>query len=245
MRNKILSLKKKIIGEILSGQHLYRRRLLIQWNSTSNRKHLYPEVVKLWESWIDGRNYVNGGDYQRFYAFILNLNYILKNDVEGSFAELGVYRGNSAVILKYYTQKSNRRLYLYDTFDGFCEKDLKGIDKNKKKALMDTSLDRVKKKVGDAEYRIGYFPETIQEKDKEEQFAFVSLDCDLYAPTKAGLEFFFPRLSKGGMIICHDYSSGVWNGVTKAVDEFCQKNNACAMLMPDRDGSIVIMSPLS
>lgn len=65
----------------------------------------------------------------------------------------------------------------------------------------------------------------------------------MYALTKAGLEFFFPRLSKGGMIICHDFSFGIWNGVTKAVDEFCQKNNTCTMLLPDSDGGIAIVNP--
>lgn len=52
-----------------------------------------------------------------------------------------------------------------------------------------------------------FFLGIIQERDKEDVFTFVSVDCDLYALTKAGLEFFFPRLSKGGMIICHDFLS--------------------------------------
>lgn len=66
MKDKIFSLKKMIIGKILSGQRLYRRRLLIQRNSKSNRRRLYSEVVRLWKHWTDGRNYVNGGDNQRF-----------------------------------------------------------------------------------------------------------------------------------------------------------------------------------
>ena len=38
-----------------------------------------------------------------------------------------------------------------------------------------------------------------------EKFAFVSLDTDLYKPTLAGLEFFWPRMSKGGFIFIHDF----------------------------------------
>ena len=36
-------------------------------------------------------------------------------------------------------------------------------------------------------------------------FALVHLDCDLYAPMRAGLEFFYPKLVPGGFMIIHDY----------------------------------------
>ena len=44
------------------------------------------------------------------------------------------------------------------------------------------------------------------------------MDVDLYESTKAGLEFFYPRMSRGGIIMSHDYPS--LNGVLKAVTEF-------------------------
>lgn len=72
--------------------------------------------------------------------------------------------------------------------------------------------------------RKGFFPETA--KNIDEQFAFVNLDFDLYAPTLAGLEFFWPRMSNGGVILVHDYFSfGVYEEysfgkVKTAVEEF-------------------------
>ncbi len=52
----------------------------------------------------------------------------------------------------------------------------------------------------------GHFPDSlVQIKDLENLlFAFVSIDVDLYLPTLSGLEFFCPRLSKGGFIFLHD-----------------------------------------
>ena len=44
----------------------------------------------------------------------------------------------------------------------------------------------------------GYFPDTA-EKVSNEKFALVNLDADLYQPTKAALEFFYPRLSPGAL----------------------------------------------
>lgn len=52
----------------------------------------------------------------------------------------------------------------------------------------------------------GYFPETAAGID--EQFAFVSLDVDLFEPTRAGLHWFYERLSPGGVPL-PDFASSV------------------------------------
>jgi hypothetical protein len=63
----------------------------------------------------------------------------------------------------------------------------------------------------------GRFPETAGPV-MERRFSFVNLDVDLYESTSAGLEFFYPRMVSGGMILSHDYS--VLAGVRRAFDEF-------------------------
>ena len=161
--------------------------------------------------------------------------------MEGSVAELGVYKGNSASVMKYYADKYNRKMFLYDTFEGFDARDLHHSDSEKSSvSFKDTSLDYVKNKLGDAVYRKGYFPDSIDEEDFKERFAFVSLDCDLHDPMLAGLEFFYPRLNRGGMIFCHDYSSGSWEGCTRAIDKFAKENDISMVLLPDVGGSAVI-----
>ena len=55
--------------------------------------------------------------------------------------------------------------------NGFDDKDLKGPDASRKKDFYDTSIEYVRKKVGDAQYRIGFFPESIQEQDKKNKYA--------------------------------------------------------------------------
>jgi len=44
------------------------------------------------------------------------------------------------------------------------------------------------------------------------------LDADLYESTMAGLEWFYPRLSKGGILVSHDYDTS--NGVNLAFEQF-------------------------
>ena len=67
----------------------------------------------------------------------------------------------------------------------------------------------------------GFFPETAE--GVEDTFCFVNLDADLYAPTVAGLDFFYSRLNSGGVIFIHDFFSKAFLGVKDAVREFCSK----------------------
>ncbi|WP_211252466.1 TylF/MycF/NovP-related O-methyltransferase [Maridesulfovibrio frigidus] len=52
------------------------------------------------------------------------------------------------------------------------------------------------------------------------RFSLIHFDCDLYAPTKAALEAFWPVLSRGGIMLFDEYSIPQWPGETKAVDDF-------------------------
>src|ERR1700761_8436871 len=74
------------------------------------------------------RNPGNGADLPRLIAFMLNIEQVLKDGVAGDFAELGVWRGNTAAVLAHYAANSGRKVFLFDTFQGFDSKDLKGID---------------------------------------------------------------------------------------------------------------------
>ena len=56
----------------------------------------------------------------------------------------------------------------------------------------------------------------------------------------AALEFFYPRLSPGGIIFIHDYNHK-WEGVERAVDEFIRKIPETLVLVPDLDGSCMII----
>ena len=71
----------------------------------------------------------------------------------------------------------------------------------------DTSAAQVRDFIASAaDVRIvpGRFPETATAVPADERFAFVQIDCDLYAPTLATLEFFYPRLAPRGLVVVHN-----------------------------------------
>jgi TolA-binding protein len=202
----------------------------------------HPEFGELLPKWISGNEVNNGGDLVRFYALILNIKQALEENVIGQFAELGVYRGNSAAVLAHYARRSGRCLYLFDTFAGFDTRDISGIDAGTPQMFANTSVDLVRHLVGEEStiYISGYFPDSIPSDLKSKQFAVVHIDCDLHEPFKVALEFFYPRLSDGGSLILHDYSSSRFSGAKKAVDDFLKNIPERLVLWPDKSGTAVI-----
>jgi hypothetical protein len=53
-------------------------------------------------------------------------------------------------------------------------------------------------------------------------YGFVHLDVDLYQPTKAGLEYFGPRMAVGGVIVLDDYGARKCPGIHRAAEEFLE-----------------------
>lgn len=162
--------------------------------------------------------------------------------LKGNIAEVGVFRGDFARLLNKYMP--SRNLYLFDTFEGFPDDDLKQEEKidKKKKLFKDTSDAYVLSRMPFPEKCIikkGYFPKTAE--GIEDRFCFVSLDTDLYKPIKQGLEFFYPKMVKGGVIFVHDFGTQDWNGVKKAVYEFSDEYDVSFFPLLDRAESVVFV----
>ena len=203
----------------------------------------HNEFRKLMRKFIRGNEFNQSGDLSRLWSIILNVKQVMSEGIPGDFAELGVWRGNTASVLAHFAAENNRRVVLFDTFKGFSDSDLRGIDSKKEPAFSDTSLEEVKALLGShapiCEFGIGYFPDSVTEAHRR-IYSVVSLDCDLYLPTKAGLNFFYPLMSKGGLLMIHDYSSRQWEGSKQAVDEFCAETGEQVILMSDKSGSVFI-----
>lgn len=153
-----------------------------------------------------------------------------EKNILGAVAELGVYRGDFAKVIN--ETFPDRKLYLFDTFEGFPDSDLKyemenGLLINEIGKLANTSVDYVLGKMPHREncmVRQGYFPDTAEGLE-DERYAFVNIDVDLYKPILAGLEYFWPRMVDGGYIFVHDYFSFSYAGTRKAIEEFADKYN--------------------
>lgn len=172
--------------------------------------------------------------------FLVNYADLIQG-LEGACAECGVFQGDFARVMN--SCFKNRRLYLFDTFEGFNEKDISvetgcSYSEAKVNDYAGTSVELVMSKMAypdQVSVRKGYFPQSAQ--DITERFCFVNLDLDLYLPTLEGLRWLAGQMVPGGVVLVHDYFSDNFRGVSAAVNEFITEYREKALrLVPIGDG---------
>lgn len=205
----------------------------------------HPEFWEVLGPFLNENRVNNAGDLVRLWTLIINIKHVLDSDIKGNFAELGVYRGNVAAVLALFASRNGRRVQLFDTFQGFDARDYLGALEHDQLPMFDkVSIAGVRRKLASyadvCDLVPGYFPDSLRTEHDAMQYAVVSIDCDLQKPTTAGLEYFYRRMPKGGVIFVHDYSSLHWKGVKLAVDEFCRLYDEQPVLIPDKSGTVMI-----
>lgn len=140
---------------------------------------------------------------------------------EGNIAEVGVYKGGSAKLLATVFEKSGKELHLFDTFEGMPSVN-QNIDWFSKGSFADTEIHVVRvylSNFSNVQFHKGFFPDTTKGFE-EEMFSFVHIDVDIHQSVKDCCEFFYPRLSRGGIMIFDDYGYRKCPGARIAVDEY-------------------------
>ncbi len=135
----------------------------------------------------------------------------------GEMAEVGVYQGVSAKLIS--VASGEAPLHLFDTFAGLPPPAAEERPRLRE-GFYAASLASVQAFMAgqhNVSFHPGNFPAS-GEACRDRRFSFVHLDVDLKSSTLACLEFFYPRMLPGGVILSHDYS--YLDGVRAAFDEF-------------------------
>jgi O-methyltransferase len=222
---------------------------LFSFSLVKNRKVVICDIIR--EIGRDRDNFIYDNnhryffDYVRFSSLELISHEISERNTQGCVAELGVFDGYFAQYIN--VSFPTRKLYLFDTFDGFDQRDIDIELKNSYSIPQnyDLTINGIDLVINKMKYpdnciiRKGYFPETV--KDLEEKFVFVNIDVDLFEPVFQGLNYFYPRLQKGGYIFVHDYNNCLWKGVKDAVKKFSEEFNIPYFPLSDRYGSVAFI----
>jgi len=157
-------------------------------------------------------------------------------DRPGSMAEVGVFQGVSAKLIC--EVKGDKPLHLFDTFEGLPKSSDEdgGVHREKQYACSLESVQDYLKDYEDVHFHKGLFPDSAKDLE-EQQFCFAHFDVDLYEGTKGCLEYFYPRMIPGGVMISHDYS--ILAGVRQAVDEFLADKPETAIQQPSTQCMII------
>ncbi len=154
----------------------------------------------------------------------------------GEMAEVGVYQGVSAKIIS--MASDGATLHLFDTFAGLPEPDQHEYCRLREGHYA-ASLASVRTFLADRPnitFYQGLFPDTAGPV-ADRRFSFVHLDVDLRSSTLGCLDFFYPRMLPGGIILTHDYS--YLDGVRTAFSEFLIGRPERAIELPSSQAMIV------
>lgn len=157
--------------------------------------------------------------------------------VDGDFVELGCYRGDTSLSLaELFVEKSVekpvKKLWIYDSFEGLPGKS-KEDESEVGKEFQQGELAVTKREVKARFLRAGlpvpvikkaWFNE-LTEADLPEKIAFAFLDGDLYESIRDSLRLVEDKVSKGSVIMVHDYDNPALPGVTRAVDEWLKNRD--------------------
>lgn len=135
----------------------------------------------------------------------------------GDFAEVGVFKGASAKLIS--EAKGDKRLRLFDTFEGLPPSSLKdkGVHRVSQYACSLDSVQEYLRGYDNLLFHKGIFPESTRDVP-DARYAFCHFDVDLYDGTLACLRYFYDRMICGGIMLSHDY--GLLAGVEAAFTEF-------------------------
>jgi hypothetical protein len=172
-------------------------------------------------------------------------------DLPGVIIDLGVFQGASsftwAKLCEIFCPTDVKKVvYAFDTFEGFpditkedgesdisqdvrsggyfggqsIERDLQLAQQAMNQDKHIYHIDRIKFIKGDV---VNTIPDFVTNQGNGLKIALLNMDVDLYLPTKTALEYFVPRMVKGGIIILDEYAVDTFGGETKAVDEYFAK----------------------
>jgi O-methyltransferase len=133
--------------------------------------------------------------------------------VPGHFYECGVYRGATASIIAAAID-TQRELHLYDTFTGIAG--AQPIDEGHQNGdFGDVDLAAVKARVPTAVIHQGPIPTTFEDLGP---IAFAHIDVDVFQAHLDAIDFIWPRMSSGGIMVFDDYAQPSCRGAHMAVD---------------------------
>jgi O-methyltransferase len=179
-----------------------------------------PDFLRVWQAYAEGDAHVRD---RRFSLYQLARSVA---GLSGDTVECGVWRGAGSYLICKATEGQGRIHHVFDSFEGLSSPTAQDSSTDTaghlwKNGEFATPLSVVQSNLSafDVKYYQGWIPDRFAEV-ADKKFSFVHLNVNLEEPTRASLEFFYDRIVRGGMLVCHDYGFIDTPGARHAFDEF-------------------------
>jgi O-methyltransferase len=145
--------------------------------------------------------------------------------LDGSLLEVGVWRGGTGAIIAQQAQRCGilNPVYLCDTFTGVVkagrrDSDYRGGEHADTSPRIAEDLIGGRLKLDNVRILQGIFPEETAAAIAHERFRFCHIDVDVYASARDILDWVWPRLVVGGIVVYDDYGFAGCDGVRRHVE---------------------------
>ena len=171
------------------------------------------------------------------HKFFIDMFAIIE-DISGSIIECGFGRGESFMSLTNLAEKNNRKIYGFDSFEGFPNPSVHddSVRLAKKGQWNVRSLKEPSSQISgwgmarnfrqnNVHLIKGFVENSVPTfSENKDDIALLHIDLDLYQGYKIVLDRLYPNLALGGVICIDEYQEIKWPGSTKAIDEFLTLN---------------------
>ncbi|HVM01437.1 MAG TPA: TylF/MycF/NovP-related O-methyltransferase [Acidimicrobiales bacterium] len=163
--------------------------------------------------------------------------------LEGDFVECGVNRGGYSRALSHYVDlpSTGKRLYLLDTFAGLVDRYITDGEKaiGRGNLEYEECYDAVVATFRDLPAQIirGPVPDTLPQVDTE-KVAYLSIDMNCTPPEVAAMEYFWPKVTPGGVMVHDDYGHPGHEEQRHAMDAFAAGQGLRMLQLPTGQGML-------
>lgn len=160
--------------------------------------------------------------------------------LEGDFVECGVHRGGFSRMIAEYVELRRlpqKKLYMIDTYSGVPAR----FGGEKFQGGYVECYDDVVRAFADLPNAIiirGEIPEVL-ETVPVEKVSFLSIDLNSVEPSIAALEHFWPRMSRGAVVVLDDYNFTFFHDQKEAFDAYAPTIGVEILSLPTGQGLLV------
>ena len=163
----------------------------------------------------------------------------LTDSLPGDTAECGVWNGSSSWFICHHFRNADKVHHGFDSFEGLSQPtkedgsywragDLRRVEEEARRTLAGYEVVLHK----------GWIPDRFPAV-ADDTFCFVHIDVDLFQPTLDSLEFFYPRMVPGGVMLFDDYGFLTCPGATEAIDGFMAHHLEPVIAVPTGQGFLI------
>lgn len=223
---KVLTAIKMLYRAFLRDEEYARYYLLEKAGRYIYPRYRFSDFGSIWldddafREWFDRMHPNSSRSIDR--KFTLAQFVKLVREIPGDTAECGALRGATSYLICQGIKGTGKQHHVFDSFEGLSkpnpEKD-GAYWRRGDLAESEAACRETLREFDFVHFHKGWIPERFGDV-AERRFSLVHVDVDLYQPTRDSVEFFWPRMNAGGVLICDDYGSRWCPGAKKAMDEY-------------------------